>query len=1248
MAVNGPSKPKKSKKKSQSHAPAGRRPSVLPPRSTFPASMDPDLARMAGMGSLALGVIAAVLLIVYAGIHYNMPPAQMGGFAACVLVAVGACALGVLLLKGAAVAHYVLLWFWLALTGAATVFGLTAALWQAPSWWDKAIPLAAVVGPIVGLGAVISVLMALVSKSGTRLRYGTMVTVSLVAAVTVVATVNVIAHRDPVHKDFQALGVYGVSERTETVLKGVDQPLRLTCVYTSTEKDKLGSEYRPRVTELLEEIRAKMRSLGKSAEITNVTTDSQKAEVIDRLQQKLREQAGGQVKLLKDFQPAADELVAMLARQQQDWAKLPKDSYLSQWELPERVRGMLRSKTEKIQELGKKIQDQMGSSRVVDYSSLVSDVKKGIEDLQRDLKDAAGVMKRRGEIHKEAKKNRKSALEGLAKFDKAIAAVAATLSEESAKKDPKAALSNFAKSAAKAADQAKDVARALEDIAGSGNADHLAAAECWQVPLRTTMGVARAPVSELYAISGEQLAELATNAQGMVQVLTPDAQAKQIAFMRQRLGRVKALLDAGGKAARQGADVLTTVDKATQAVLDRAEKDELFKGSLDKLKELLQRIEDLPKVESKALPRDLTDDNIVIVEVGDNFEVASFEEVWPLRDRNRGMREPADDEEKRIFNGDSAIASKVLSVTRKQKPFATVYLTYLAPFDRDTAMQMMRMAMQMRMGMGPPPNAAINPGMLSTLRQRLTEANFEVKEWDLAEPLEIPKDATRPQVLVVLPASTVSMRNQMTAMMMQQFQSQMRQFGQVHADRLKAAVDAGVPAVFLTGSAWSAYQPRFTQIVDYLKKDWGVEVKRDYRVLAGVPDPDQPGMYKVDILSINYLPLSTFSDHPIGKPLQGQRMLWTEVAPLGVAENDAGKKEPPQGVRHQSLLSVTEDRTDVWAPKEINRLFDAIRAQQTGLIKAGAGDITAPFDLAVVAERKAAAAERPDATELAVTDVKNWKALRDAVVNASKDPAFPPRPGMPAPDPKPAKRVWELLDKNVQTHLESAEDITKLTLAMKKDVIDSLNKMLKDPTFFKRSGKRPPMPTRPGMPPMPTPKEPFDAVALPREAVELHNRQQKAEKGDRDDGEDDDKGDAKPAKPAQPLSEPEQMRLNRLVMEAALPKVFAESRAAKPARIVVLGMGPSFFDGYMNEGVPRLTGKGFSFDPPPRADADLIVSSVYWLSGNKEYIAAGPAIVKPVNVSRWARIALGALCVIGLPLVVLAAGGGVMIMRRRG
>ena len=1244
MAVKGPVK-KKAKKKDHSSGQSHSRPAASL-RSTFPATMDPDIARMAGVGSLALGVISVVLLIVYTAMHYDMPGAQMGGFIACILVCVGVCALGVLLLTGSAVAHYVLLWFWLALTGVSTVFGLAAALWQAPVWWDKAIPLGLVVGLLVGFGAVLSVLMVLVSKPRTRLRYGTMVTVSLVAVMALVATVNVIAHRDweRTRVDFQALGLYGISERTEMVLGGVDEPLHLTCVYTSTDKDKLGSKYRPRVVELLEEIRAKMRDLDKPVNVTNVTTDTQKAEIIDRLQQKLREQAGGQVKLLQDFQGVVEELAKMLQTEQEDWGKLPADSYLSQWKLPRRVQSMLRSKVEKIKALGTKTKDKMRSSDVVDYPSLVRDVKTGLEEFRQDLKDAAGVMKHRGEIHKEAKKNRKSALASLAKLDKAIAAVVATLSEEAAKKDAKAALSNFAKSAAAAAEEARDVARALEDFAGSGNADYLAEAACWQVPVRTGMGVVQAPVSVRYALSARELSSLASNAEGMVQVLTADALAKQIAFMRQRLASVKSLIASGGKAARQGAEVLATVDKATQAVLDRAEKDDLFKGVLDRLTALLKQITDLPKVEAKTLPRDLTDDNIVIVEVGDKFEVASFDEVYPRRDRNRGFQAPSDDDgPKYLFNGDSAIASKILSMTRKQKPFATVYLTYLAPFDRDTSMQMMRMAMQMRMGMGPPPNAAINPAMLSTLRQRLTEANFEVKEWDLAGPLEVPKDATGPQVLVVLPATTVQVRNPMTARMMQQFQGQMRQFGQVHADRLKAAVDGGVPAVFLTGSAWSAYQPRLAHIVDYLKKDWGVEVKREYRVLAGVPDPDQPGMYKVDILSINYLPLSTFTDHPIGKPLQGQRMLWTEVAPLDVAENDQGKKELPQGVTHQPLLRVTDDRTDVWAPKEINQLFQAIRAQQAGLIKAGAGDITAPFDLAVVAERKAVPAERPGATELTVTDVKDWKALRDAVVNASQAPAMPPMRGMPTPALKPAKRVWELLDKNVQTRLQFAADITKLTLAMKKDVIDSLNKMLKDPTFYKRSGKRPPMPTRPGMPPMPTPKEPFDTVALPHEAVALYLRQQKAQKGPGPEAEDDDE------KPAKPLSETEQMRLNRLVMEAALPKVFFESQSANPGRIVVLGMGPSVFDGYMTEGVPKLTGKGgFSFDPPPRANADLIVSSVYWLSGNKEYIAAGPTIIKPVNVSRWARFALGALCVIGLPLIVLAVGGGVMIMRRRG
>ena len=86
----------------------------------------------------------------------------------------------------------------------------------------------------------------------------------------------------------------------------------------------------------------------------------------------------------------------------------------------------------------------------------------------------------------------------------------------------------------------------------------------------------------------------------------------------------------------------------------------------------------------------------------------------------------------------------------------------------------------------------------------------------------------------------------------------------------------------------------------------------------------------------------------------------------------------------------------------------------------------------------------------------------------------------------------------------------------------------------------------------------------------------------------------------------------------------------------------------MDLGVPKLSGEGgFSFDPAPKANADLIIGSIYWLSDNEDYIAAGPAQIKPVNVAQHQKYVLWTLCVIGLPLLVVAAGGAVLVIRKR-
>lgn len=1180
----------------------------------------PDFVRMAGFASLGLSVLAIVALtvnLIWLGTHEGQGR-DMAILALLIALGVMVGVASVSLLLGHVSMQRFLLGFWLLVSACALVFGLWAVLWGLPNWWEtgaRAGLIVAVVITTVLLSAAVSVLLVLASVPVSRLRYAGMATVTIFAAVTVVAAVNLIAHKDPFQKDYEALGVYGVSEWTQNILAGVDKPVRLTCIYTSKDEKKLGSDYGPRVVELLDDIASRMRKLDKDIETHNVTSDAEAAKTIGRLKGRLRKRASKHVEFLKAFNDRAVGLCLLLQAEKDPWTQLPKDAYLRLWELPSDCEFLLNEQIRRLQERGQKVHKQMESGAVVDYAELVKDLQQDLEGLQTKLKDFVPALKRRDTIAKEVKKNGKAALEAAAKVSEGFTALLAALGEKGKVKDPKAALTNFAKAAKDARKQAYDAALALQNIGGEANYEDVMDASCCLMELN----IGRVPVSAVLELASRQIAQLGARAEGMVQVLTVDAMKGQLEPLRARAQGIQALAVDAQKLATQAVAALSKVDKATQALFDLATAGKLFQKPLDEIDKLVKQIKDMPEVKTEPAGDELTEDNIVIVEVGEKFKVATFDEVWPIRSRQRGWAEEED--EKRIFNGDSAIGAKILGMT--QEPFATVYLTYLPPFDQQTAMQMMRMQMQMGMrGMPSLPSAFFAPVRLRALSRRLREANFEVKEWNLDETLEspetLPQDQRRPQVLIVLPPSPPHTEDMMTRMMMQRFRP--RDFSDEHVAKIRAVVDAGIPAIFLTGAArWRSRfgAPVFQEINDYLRDDWRVDVKAGLPVLAGIPDRTQAGWFRIAILSFSYLPLSTFTDHPIGKPLQGQRMVWTEAAPVKRAK--ARRKAKLPKVTHESLLRVPEGRRDIWAPKKLAEVFRKIEeGEKGGLIRPERGDIRPPFDLALVAEREEKKAKNAGATKLIEDDVLDWKALRDKLVDGDESTT-----------PSPQKAVWDLLAKPVRKTLKDVEDGDELTPRQRAEILAELNVLLAAPALYERKG--PPPPAMPGAPPPPS-EDNWEKVSLPYEAQKLYARSQKSER--------------EPDKVA-PLSDAEQRRMNRLVLESAFPEIFANTQSIEPGKIVVLAVGTSFFDSHMDQRVPKLGPSGeYTKVPAPKANADVVIAAAYWLSDNEKYIAAGPAIIKPVNVSPYQKNVLWALCVIGLPLLVGAIGGTVLILRR--
>jgi hypothetical protein len=107
--------------------------------------------------------------------------------------------------------------------------------------------------------------------------------------------------------------------------------------------------------------------------------------------------------------------------------------------------------------------------------------------------------------------------------------------------------------------------------------------------------------------------------------------------------------------------------------------------------------------------------------------------------------------------------------------------------------------------------------------------------------------------------------------------------------------------------------------------------------------------------------------------------------------------------------------------------------------------------------------------------------------------------------------------------------------------------------------------------------------------------------------------------------------------------------ARAPARIVVLTTGAGLVDGYLDRPVGQLDARNtLTLTDPPRANADVVINSIYWLIGREALISAGPAQIRPVPMIPPATMnLLRAIYLIGLPLGVAGLGAAVLLARRR-
>ena len=924
--------------------------------------LDKSKARLAGLAAGGLAFLAmagaAIGLITYLSTAEARP--EITAYLVLLLAFSGMGLIaGAQLLRGRAGAQQFLLVYWLGVVVAATVMTLSVILWKVPEalatdvFGEKAdlvTTWATLVGVVVlALGAVTAVLLALASPEGSRQRYASVVIVSIAAALALVIVVNLIGQyespernrKNYVHVSMETLGRYGLSERSKKILGDVKTPIRLTCVYTSTDEAKQTDELRPRVMELLED----MKIYGDKVEVANLTTDAQKAKLLARLRGQVGSQADRHDKLLRTFGKETPALRAQFDTERQKWAKHPPDSYLNMWSLPLEIENVFKTGDQKLQRAREKVNAGFAGSGLPNYADLARDVKDALKDFKENLEKAQELIGRVGKVS-QAASDKKAQDEATAAVDQCSAAakeMAQNLGAvgAAAPADPTAVLKKHVEVSKKTIDSALAAAKKLDGLGGADQADLLRENRYFLV----SAGTVSVGLSDYYRLLAQLIGREAGEAEAVVKNAKADYQKKFIVQARTKVAQAARSIDRARAAAADLLKRLATVDAASKASLALAEKGKLFDKPLTKLKATLEAIEKLPELKESSLSRDITGENIVIVEAGGKAEVVEFDQVWPLKVRDMfGPSRSGGERQKRVFNGDATIGSKILSMT--DEPFALVLLAFWGPGPK-TPPQMARMI--------PPSDLPLRA--LGTIRKRLEEANFAVENWDLNEDMPDPNDHKgRPRLLVVLPPPPTAQQNP--------FQRQPMptpQFQDTHRQKVIDAINDGIPAIFLATFSPPRQMSMFAPPMqtpfaygEYLRKAWGIDVKSDYLVVPAVTDDQMPGRYKVDGQRFSYLPLSSFSDHPIGKPLQAQRVLWANLCPIDRTKNARGEPgDPPPGVTIESLLTIPPHWKSTWATRRIQELLRQFQSVEGSYIwpDYAAGDLPAGFDVAVAATR---------------------------------------------------------------------------------------------------------------------------------------------------------------------------------------------------------------------------------------------------------------------------------------------------------
>lgn len=773
-----------------------------------------------------------------------------------------------------------------------------------------------------------------------RIKYGTNVLIMCIAALVIVALVNLVSFRKHWRKDMAAVGSFEPSERTKRIIDDIKGKISLTSVYTSTQEENSRDKYLPAVEDYCEELQ--QYAPGK-IDVEHVANDAQKAALLARIQGKYSTQAKAYADLIDEYdtfaggtkeqgkvpttQPALPQMRQALA--ELSAALNGKDSYLGSFPQMADTEAKLSKAIENLSNAPAEMKRLTKSGGIPRYAEARDKIKQTLDSLRDTLAGGAKSIKNIAEVSQATGEEFfTTAPQRMEQMNALMVQLQDTIGKPEDRDlpaDTREALQAYARESQKLATWLNEEAGKEEALAKKYPA--IADMPNWLV--QQNMGIIQQiiPLPGLLRSISEQQTNVRQQVREMLaakQAIAPDELAGAIRKLRQLVAQHMSISKAVASQIVKLSGVLSKTDQASLAILEQGKGGQWMADVISRIDAMKEQIAKLPELKLTDVTDKLEAPNTIIAEMGDKMQVLTFDEVWP---QSEPMRMPgSNDIPRRAFNGDTVVSGALLSLS--QPPVATVVFVHFAG----------ELPQQMRQYMAPPVGSIPYP-VLEGLRGLMAKSNLAVKEWNLAKEDNPPQPEKGTQnIYVVLPPP-----DQLPGPTTEKWQ-----FNDTQIAKVKKVLAGGAKSIFLC--KWEMPKPRFPGLppeepkyryTQLLHDTFGVDVSSEYRTIYGVLESREGSKYGVNVQRWVWMPLNNFSDLPMGKPLQGRRVLMTDVCPVEAAS------KVPDGLKVEPILS-TPSNEEYWATRDVMDLIRSVVSEkQGGLVTQGPNDRKSPYSVAV-------------------------------------------------------------------------------------------------------------------------------------------------------------------------------------------------------------------------------------------------------------------------------------------------------------